>query len=145
MTALVVGGVVVLSIIRGGDRDIISERRYQSDHCVRCAAASPSLSGQFVEIIVDATVITVGLAVLGTALTLLIGFALAPLLSELLWLRRGANELRPNAARMLSAARAIVAAPRTLHEVVWALLLTSTSSVSTRSLACSRLGCPSAW
>lgn len=76
------------------------------------AAGDPALDGEFVRLTVDAAVVTLAYAVLGTALSVVIGAVGAIPLSELLfpggWVGR--------------TARAVLVAPRAIHEVLWALL-----------------------
>lgn len=77
------------------------------------AAAAPELAVDFLRLTLEASVVTLSYAVLGTALALLIGIVGAVFLSELLW-QRGAVWL---------AARAFFVVPRGVHEILWALLL----------------------
>ncbi|MDH3682244.1 MAG: ABC transporter permease subunit, partial [Acidimicrobiia bacterium] len=77
------------------------------------AAIDPDLSSAFVRITVEAAQVTLGFAMLGTLLSLVLGAVGALVLSELTVERAG--------ARRLFAAALVV--PRAVHEIVWALLL----------------------
>ncbi|MCB0992936.1 MAG: ABC transporter permease subunit [Acidimicrobiales bacterium] len=77
------------------------------------AVISPELSVEFLRLTADAALTTLGFAVLGTALSLLLGAGGALLTSELVagtgaWQRWW---------------RAVMVIPRAVHEVLWALLL----------------------
>ncbi len=76
----------------------------------------PDTSATFLRLTLDAAAVTVAFAVLGTAVSLIIGIAGAPLLAERLWPTRAGSVLR----RLATAAFVV---PRAVHEIVWALLL----------------------
>ncbi|MGH1488874.1 MAG: PhnE/PtxC family ABC transporter permease [Acidimicrobiales bacterium] len=77
------------------------------------AIFSPELAWDFLQLTGESAAITLAYAVLGTALSLLIGSLAAPLLSELLW----------SAGPIRSITRAFLVVPRAVHEILWALLL----------------------
>jgi phosphonate transport system permease protein len=78
------------------------------------AALRPELSPDFLGLLVEATLVTVAYAALGTALALLLGAVGAVLVARTTWGRRRAG---------WAAARGALAVPRGLHEAVWGLLL----------------------
>jgi phosphonate transport system permease protein len=77
-------------------------------------AVQPDLSAEFLTRVGSAALVTLAYAVLGTALSVLLGFAGGPVLSRTWWGRATAGWL---------GARAALALPRGLHEAVWGLLL----------------------
>lgn len=77
-------------------------------------ALGPDLSGDFLQVLGVSTLVTVAYAALGTALAVLLGAVGAVALARTTWGRRRGGWL---------VARAVVAVPRGLHEVVWGLLL----------------------
>lgn len=85
-------------------------------------ALDPRLDVPFLETVARAALTTVAYAVLGTALALLIGLTLGPLLAQ-----AGHQAGRRRAPRSARAGwllgRAALTVPRGVHEVVWALLL----------------------
>jgi phosphonate transport system permease protein len=89
------------------------------------AAASPDLSSAFLRQTGGAALTTVAYAVLGTALSVLLGLSGGVLLARTTWRRRlsgpaGRGWLRGN---RFSLGRAALAVPRGIHEAVWGLLL----------------------
>ena len=84
------------------------------------AALHPELSGAFLRIVWESTLVTLAYAVLGTALALVIGFTLALVVSDA-W-SRGAPPGRT--VRILRGFTRIGLVPmRAVHEAVWAVLL----------------------
>ena len=77
------------------------------------AILDPDLSAQFLRLTADAAVTTVAYAVLGTALSLVLGVLGALATAELLVGTGAPGRL----------ARAVLVVPRSVHEVIWALLL----------------------
>ncbi|MDH4146919.1 MAG: ABC transporter permease subunit [Acidimicrobiia bacterium] len=88
------------------------------------AAARPELSAAFLRITWEATLDTIGFAVLGTALSVAIGVAGAAFVSSALWEDDGPGATPVRLARRAAgvSARAALVVPRALHEVVWGLL-----------------------
>ncbi len=81
----------------------------------------PSLDAGFLALVLDAAVITVVFAALGTLGALLIGLVGALVLSDVVWQHRP-----PWPIRMLrTALRGALVAARSIHELIWALLLVS--------------------
>lgn len=83
------------------------------------AVVSPELSPDFLRVVLDAALVTLGYAVLGTALALVLGVLGGFVVSQIFW-RSGSR--RAGWVGWASS-RAVLALPRGLHEVVWALLL----------------------
>ncbi|HXH79284.1 PhnE/PtxC family ABC transporter permease [Nocardioides sp.] len=84
-------------------------------------ALSPRLDIEFLQIVLEAAGTTLAFAALGTAGALVIGLLGGLVLSDVAWSRRP-----PWMLRLLRAGlRAILVATRSIHEVVWALLLVS--------------------
>ena len=77
-------------------------------------ALAPDLSGEFREVLLGSTLVTIAYAALGTAVAVLVGAVGAIPLARTTWGRRRGGWL---------VARGVVAVPRGLHEVVWGLLL----------------------
>jgi len=84
-------------------------------------ASGPRLDSDFLHIVLEATGTTLAFAALGTAAALVIGLLGGLVLSDVAWSHRP-----PRALRLLRAGlRAILIAIRSIHELVWALLLVS--------------------
>lgn len=82
------------------------------------AAAHPRLDGEFLAITGNAALVTLAYAVLGTALSLVIGVVGGILSSQTWWQPRG----RPRFGRVgWVVARVVLVVPRGIHEVVWGL------------------------
>jgi len=77
------------------------------------AVFNPELGGEFVRLTIEATAVTLSFAVLGTALTLLIGVIGAVAVSELV----AGNGVAWRLSRF------VLAVPRSIHEILWAVLL----------------------
>ena len=84
-------------------------------------ALSPRLDGEFLSVVLDATGTTLAFAALGTAGALVIGLLGGLVLSDVAWSRRPPWPLRLVRAGLRGALVAI----RSIHELVWALLLVS--------------------
>ncbi len=84
-------------------------------------ALDPRLDGEFLGVVLDATVTTLAFAALGTAVALVIGVLGGLVLSDVAWSRRP-----PLALRLVrTALRGLLVAMRSIDELVWALLLVS--------------------
>lgn len=84
-------------------------------------ALRPALDPTFLALVLDAAVLTVVFAALGTALALVIGAFGGVVLADVTWARRP-----PAPVRLLRLAlRGLLVAARSIHELVWALLLVS--------------------
>lgn len=90
------------------------------------AALRPELSGRFLRLTLDATLVTLGFAVLGTLLSLIIGTVGGVLSSESWWrsVMGGRGGLRRLGFRApWLTVRGILAVPRGIHEIIWGVLL----------------------
>lgn len=91
------------------------------------AALHPRLDGEFLALTANATLTTLGYAVLGTVLSLVIGLA-GGVLSSQTWWRSGTRGQRHRGSARVAgwtAARAVLVVPRGIHEVVWGLFFLS--------------------
>lgn len=77
------------------------------------ASVRPELAAEFLRLTIDAASVTLGYAVVGSLLAVVLGIAGAFVLSERLW---PTGPVRPMAS-------AALAGPRAVHEAVWAILL----------------------
>ncbi|MFN3254699.1 MAG: PhnE/PtxC family ABC transporter permease [Ilumatobacter sp.] len=112
--ALFVAVAVVWAIQRAGVGDrIVNGRGWPNFTEFWTSVTSPELGADFLRLTVEAAGVTVGFAVLGTLLSLVIGALGALMLSELLWPKPALRNL----------ARLVFIVPRAVHEVVWAILL----------------------
>ncbi|MGB3686989.1 MAG: ABC transporter permease subunit [Ornithinimicrobium sp.] len=84
-------------------------------------ALSPDLSPEFLRIVLDGAVITIAFAALGTLGALIIGAFGGLILSDIAWSHQPPAWLR--VIRLVL--RGILVAARSIHELVWALLLVS--------------------
>lgn len=82
----------------------------------------PDTSPQFLRTTADAVVTTLAFGVLGTLLSIIIGVALAPLMSQTWWAPASHSSLsRALRAAGLLLTRITMALPRGIHEAVWGL------------------------
>ena len=102
-------------------RSLVNPRGWPQVRTFLAAAVRPELSSSFLEIVVDATITTLGYALLGSLLALMIGLIGGVLSSELWWRRRRRPHGRPGLAWL--GIRAVAVVPRGIHEAVWALAL----------------------
>lgn len=84
-------------------------------------AAHPALGSEFLGVVLRATGVTVAYAILGAAGALLIGAAGGLVLSDAVWGRSPRASVR--AVRLVL--RGLLVAVRSIHELIWALLLLS--------------------
>jgi phosphonate transport system permease protein len=87
------------------------------------AMVSPDLSSEFLRLTIEQAGVTVCYALLGTALSLVIGVAGGLVLAERLWAPLGATAGSPWARWAWRGCRVAFAVPRSMHEVVFGLLL----------------------
>ena len=91
------------------------------------AAAHPALNREFLAITWRASATTVSFAVIGTVLSTVIGLLCAPILAQRLWNQSspGGESAARSAIRTTAfgCLRTMAAVPRSVHEIVWALLL----------------------
>jgi phosphonate transport system permease protein len=85
------------------------------------AVLHPATSPEFLRVVVDASLVTVTYAALGTAGALLLGAVGAVVLSDVAWRDRPGPVLR--LARFVL--RGVLVAARSVHELIWALLFVS--------------------
>jgi phosphonate transport system permease protein len=90
------------------------------------AAFHPELSGRFLALTLEATLVTLGFAVLGTLLSLVIGTVGGVLSSETWW--RSVMTGRGGPRRLgfrtpWLTVRGLLALPRGIHEIIWGVLL----------------------
>lgn len=109
--ALIVVIVAVARAAAGGE--IVNGNGWPSFARFWTAVVRPEVGAEFVRLTIDAAVVTLSYAVLGTALSLVLGAVAALALSELLWAR----------SAMRTVARLVLVVPRAVHEILWALLL----------------------
>ena len=83
------------------------------------AAVRPELGGEFLALVWRESLVTVSYAVLGTALAMALGLAGSVVLARRWWSAPG--RARPRCGWQVARAAAVV--PRSVHEVVWGLLL----------------------
>ena len=112
---LVAGTVAAVgwAAVRAGIDRIVNTAGWPAFTEFWSAAVEPALDRDFVTLTADAAVITAAYAILGTALSLVIGGVAALALSDLLF----PSGLLPRVVRLL------LVVPRAVHEVLWALLL----------------------
>ncbi|MFP5322420.1 MAG: PhnE/PtxC family ABC transporter permease [Acidimicrobiia bacterium] len=115
MVAAVAGALV----LAGSPFDDLNPGGWPQVRRFFAAALSPELSGDFLALVWREALVTLAYAVLGTTLALVLGLVGGVLTSRRWW--TGAADRRPGAGWQLSRAAAIV--PRSVHEVVWGLLL----------------------
>ncbi|CAA9375916.1 ABC transporter permease [uncultured Nocardioides sp.] len=84
-------------------------------------ALSPRLDGDFLRLVLEATGTTLAFAAIGTAGALVIGLLGGLVLSDVAWTHRPPRTVR--AVRVVL--RGLLVATRSIHELVWALLLVS--------------------
>jgi phosphonate transport system permease protein len=85
------------------------------------SAFHPSFAPDFLAVVADATIVTLAFAALGTAGALVIGVLGGLVLSDVAWSRRPSAPVR----LLRLALRGFLVAVRSIHELVWALLLVS--------------------
>ncbi|RMH80193.1 MAG: ABC transporter permease subunit [Actinomyces sp.] len=112
-TGLLIGvAVFVGAALRAGTGEVVNERGWSSFARFWTAVRHPVLDGDFLRLTLDAAVTTAGVAVLGTALSLVLGAAGAFVLSRLVW----------GDAPLPRLASLVLVVPRAVHEILWALL-----------------------
>lgn len=127
-TALAVLGTLAALIAAGVGRDqVVNAGGVALVGDFFAAALRPRLDGEFLALAADAALTTLGYAVLGTVLSLVVGLA-GGVLSSQTWWRSGARgQRRRGSARLAgwTVARAVLVVPRGIHEVVWGLFFLS--------------------
>ncbi|SNR36325.1 phosphonate transport system permease protein [Haloechinothrix alba] len=104
-----------------GERDVLRAEGIPAFVEFFRAAGAPRLDGEFLALTGTAALTTLAYAVLGTALSLVIGIVGGVLTSQTWWsLGRRARGKRGTVSWML--ARTVLVVPRGIHEVVWGLI-----------------------
>lgn len=113
---LLLAVAVVWSLVRAGPgrTDLVNEGGWTLVGRFLGAAARPETSADFLRLTWDATLTTLSYAVLGTAVSVVLGLVLGVVASETWWAGRRAG---------WPVARALLSLPRGVHEVVYGLLL----------------------
>jgi phosphonate transport system permease protein len=104
-----------------GRRSLVNPRGWPQVRSFLAASIRPDLSSAFLKIVVDATITTIGFALLGSLLALVIGLFGGLFMSELWWRRSRPPSRRPRLIWFIIRSLAVV--PRGIHEAVWALTL----------------------
>jgi phosphonate transport system permease protein len=104
-----------------GRRSLVNPRGWPQVRSFLAASVRPDLSRPFLKIVVDATITTIGYALLGSLLALVIGLVGGLFMSELWWRRSRHLSGRPRPIWFFIRSLAVV--PRGIHEAVWALAL----------------------
>lgn len=105
-------------------REVINPRGWRLVERFLAAALRPDLSGEFLAVVVEATLQTLTYAVLGIAVSLALGAAGGLFASEVWWLSilPGRGGKPPRLARLAwGTVRAALAVPRAVHEILWGL------------------------
>lgn len=121
--AAITAVVLLWSLWRAGvDPDgIVNGRGWSQVQEFFAAMVSPELSGEFLQLVVRESAVTVAYAILGTALAIVIGLIGGTILTERLWSPLSGPMGRGRYGWGL--ARVGFALPRSMHEVVFGLLL----------------------
>ncbi len=102
-----------------GQREIINLNGWPQLWRFMAAAVQPNLSIELLRITLDATIVTLAYAIVGTFCSVMLGSVFGLLASrvwwEALWGRRAAWVYQP--------VRLLLAVPRSIHELLWGLLL----------------------
>ncbi len=122
LTALLIVGFAFAQL-GVGQRALVNERGWALAWRFIRAAAYPDFSSQMLQIAYEAALVTLAYAVIGTALSLLIG-AIGGLISSERWWQVAAGGSR-RARPIWLAVRGAFAVPRAIHEAVWGLIFIS--------------------
>ncbi|WP_420452870.1 PhnE/PtxC family ABC transporter permease [Ilumatobacter sp.] len=117
--------LVVASVARAGVdvRDLLNPRGFNQFGDFFTAMVRPELGADFVWLAVREAGVTLGYALLGTALAIVIGVIGGPLLTERVWLSASGEHGRRR--WIWWGLRAAFAVPRSMHEVIFGLILVS--------------------
>lgn len=116
--SLLSAGVGRRAVVNGGGWGMV--RRFFA------GAIHPELSADFLRLTWDATLTTISYAVLGTALSVVLGVVGGVLASQTWWRSRRVAQSRGGRRRVGGgwlAARGALGVPRAVHEAIWALFL----------------------
>jgi phosphonate transport system permease protein len=103
------------------DSDIVNQGGLALVGDLLASAFHPSFAPDFLAVVANATIITLAFAALGTAGALVIGILGALVLSDVVWSSRPSAPVR----LMRLTLRGVLVAVRSIHELIWALLLVS--------------------
>lgn len=122
--ALAIGALVVWSLSRAGIDlpGLINQRGWGQVQDFFAAMVHPDLSGDFLLLTVEETIVTLGYALLGTALAVAIGVVGGVLTSQRLWLPQAGAPSAP-ARWGWRTGRFAFAVPRSIHEVIFGIML----------------------
>jgi phosphonate transport system permease protein len=122
--AAIIAVLVIWSTLRAGVNlpDLINPRGWGQVQSFFAAMIRPDLSPAFLRLTIEETAVTLSYALLGTALSVVIGIIGGPLLSERLW-RPLASEPGTLARWGWRLSRFGFAVPRSMHEIVFGLIL----------------------
>jgi phosphonate transport system permease protein len=122
---IVVVALTGWSAIRAGlaPTAIVNERGMGQVTEFFTAAAHPVLTAEFVQLALREAATTLAYALVGTLLALVIGVLGGFVVSERLWTASAGTTPNPPARWVWAAARMVLAVPRSMHEVVFGLLL----------------------
>ncbi len=120
--ALLISAAVIVSLLASGigTREVVKPEGVASFLDFFRAAAGPRLDGEFLALTAQAALTTLAYAVLGTALSLVIGLIGGVLSSQTWWSGRARSRRRRGIAGW-AITRAILVVPRGILEVVWGL------------------------
>jgi phosphonate transport system permease protein len=104
-----------------GDGDIVNRGGLALVGDLLASAFHPNLAPDFLDVVADATIVTLAFAALGTAGALVIGILGGLVLSDVAWSRRPSAPVR----LLRLTLRGVLVAVRSIHELIWALLLVS--------------------
>ena len=105
-------------------RDVLNTRGWSSFAEFWTSALDPELNADFVRLTAEATLTTASYAVLGATVSVAIGLIGAPLLATRPWeVADCSRTARMSRMTIRQLVRASFVVPRSVHEVIWALLL----------------------
>lgn len=122
--------LIVLSVVRAGlnPADLINTRGWPQVQAFASAAFRPKLSDGLFSLAVRETAVTLAYALAGTALAVAIGIVGGVAITERLWAPLAGANTTPGRGPLLgrggwAVGRFLFAVPRSIHEVVFALIL----------------------
>ena len=124
--AIFAGAAIGWSAVRAGlGGDIVNTAGFPSLWKFISAVVNPVTSIEFLQLTASSALTTLCFAILGTALSVCLGLLFAPLLSERLWELDAPKSSFGRVARrgLWGATKLGALVPRSLHEVLWALVL----------------------
>jgi phosphonate transport system permease protein len=121
--AIAISLIVAWSVLKAGvdPRNVINERGWSQVQKFFAAMVRPDLSRSMVELTIRQAAVTVGYAVVGTALAVIIGIVGGVLLTERVWSPMHGPMAKGRAGWLFG--RIAFALPRSMHEVVFGVIL----------------------